>query len=189
MGVHGARKGELRSRFARWSHCFVRNAPCYHPSCCGHNRGRMPTHTKGGTRIESWSSPEALAACPVDTTAGCGPGLGTHPLPRMNSTNSGNLCSAAYNGMLHPLLPMRFSAMIWYQVCQYCAAHCIWCTHFVPWCVFCCWSPVYLFSAAWNTCWGFWSVDSLCAVRFCTMYVAVGRVQPRRIRRDVGWAP
>jgi hypothetical protein len=68
----------------------------------------------GGTRIESWSSPDALKACPVDTTAGCGPGLG-HVGQRMNSTNSGNLCSAAYNGMLHPILPMRLKAMIWYQ--------------------------------------------------------------------------
>ena len=33
----------------------------------------------------------------------------------MNSTNSGNLCSADYNGMLAPILPMRFKAMIWYQ--------------------------------------------------------------------------
>lgn len=33
----------------------------------------------------------------------------------MNSTNSGNLCSADYNGMLAPILPMRFTAMLWYQ--------------------------------------------------------------------------
>jgi hypothetical protein len=69
----------------------------------------------GGTRIESWSSPDALKACPVDTTAGCGPGLGNNPYGRMNSSNSGNLCSAAYNGMLHPILPMRLKAMLWYQ--------------------------------------------------------------------------
>lgn len=68
----------------------------------------------GGTRIESWSSPDALAACPVDTTAGCGPPLlGPNEWARMNSSNSGNLCSAAYNGMLHPILPMRFLAMLW----------------------------------------------------------------------------
>ena len=48
----------------------------------------------GGTRIESWSSPDALAACPADTTAGCGPPLlGPGQWPRMNSSNSGNLCS------------------------------------------------------------------------------------------------
>jgi sialate O-acetylesterase len=70
----------------------------------------------GGTRIESWSSPDALAQCPDDTTAGCGPPIGgSSQMGRMNSTNSGNLCSAAYNGMLHPLLPMRFKAMLWYQ--------------------------------------------------------------------------
>lgn len=69
----------------------------------------------GGTRIESWSSPDALSSCPADTTAGCGPPIGGQ-WARMNSTNSGNLCSAAWNGMLHPILNMRFAAMLWYQV-------------------------------------------------------------------------
>ena len=40
----------------------------------------------GGTRIESWSSQDALAQCPADTTAGCGPGLGPNPGYRMNSS-------------------------------------------------------------------------------------------------------
>ena len=83
----------------------------------------------GGTRIEAWSSPEALAECSGDGTAKCGACCSdstggwcseqqpaTAPAcPRMNSTNSGNLCSADYNGMLAPLFPMRLKAMLWYQ--------------------------------------------------------------------------
>jgi len=82
----------------------------------------------GGTRIEAWTSPEGLAKCPGEGTAKCGPCCDTTDLwckthapasapacGRMNSTNSGNLCSADYNGMLAPILPMRFKAMLWYQ--------------------------------------------------------------------------
>ena len=85
----------------------------------------------GGTRIEAWTSPDALAKCSGDGTAKCGlcctdtndtsgagwckkqQPKGSSACVRMNSTNSGNLCSAAYNGMMAPLLPMRFKAMIW----------------------------------------------------------------------------
>jgi hypothetical protein len=84
----------------------------------------------GGTRIEAWTSPEGLAKCSGEGTAKCGAccteGIGgwceeqepasAPACARMNSSNSGNLCSADYNGMLAPLLPMRFKAMLWYQV-------------------------------------------------------------------------
>ena len=48
----------------------------------------------GGTRIESWSSPDALAACPATTTAGCGsvgrnPPLATENLPRPHQCSLG----------------------------------------------------------------------------------------------------
>ena len=33
----------------------------------------------------------------------------------MNSSNSGNLCSSAFNGMLWPIRRMRFAAMLYYQ--------------------------------------------------------------------------
>ena len=85
---------------------------------------------KQGTRIEAWTSPDGLAKCSGEGTAKCGPCCQQKGDPwctktdppsapacgRMNSTNSGNLCSADYNGMLAPILPMRFKAMIWYQV-------------------------------------------------------------------------
>lgn len=87
----------------------------------------------GGTRIESWISPIALSQCPGTGTSKCGPclsGLDTEQHPqsqpkqefrpyqvcaRMNSTNSGNLCSCNYNGMMYPIRKMRFRAMLWYQ--------------------------------------------------------------------------
>ena len=71
----------------------------------------------GGTRIESWMSPSAVASsCEAESegTARCGPAFGGED-ERMNSTNSGNLCSANYNGMLHPLRFMQLTAMVWYQ--------------------------------------------------------------------------
>eukprot|EP00040_Diaphanoeca_grandis_P015059 m.76667 g.76667 ORF g.76667 m.76667 type:complete len:607 (+) comp24921_c0_seq2:190-2010(+) len=81
----------------------------------------------GGTRIESWMSPAALDKCPGLRTAKCGPCCTdfkwcnvTEPsnapaCARMNSTNSGNLCSGNYNGMLVPIAQMRFKSMLWYQ--------------------------------------------------------------------------
>ena len=82
----------------------------------------------GGTRIEAWTTQEGLEQCPGDGTAKCGPCCVasskwcTSKEPsskpacgRMNSSNSGNLCSADFNGMLAPILPMRFRAMVWYQ--------------------------------------------------------------------------
>merc|ERR1711971_349127 len=76
----------------------------------------------GGTRIEAWQSPTALQQCPGTGTAKCGPCLSSitsqslgAACKRMNSSNSGNLCSCNYNGMLHPIRKMKFNAMIWYQ--------------------------------------------------------------------------
>jgi len=77
----------------------------------------------GGTRIEAWQSPASLATCPGTGTAKCGPCLGKgrqrqglgQACARMNSSNSGNLCSCNYNGMLRPIRKMKFKSMLWYQ--------------------------------------------------------------------------
>ena len=79
----------------------------------------------GGTRIEAWTSADALGACPGLNTSGCGPCVvwqgggapagGDAACPRMNSTNSGNLCSANTNGMLAPLRKMVFAAALFMQ--------------------------------------------------------------------------
>ena len=83
----------------------------------------------GGTRIEAWTSPAGLAQCEGEGTAKCGPCCSEGVIPgwckttepadkkpfcaRMNSTGNGNLCSGLFNGMLAPILPMRFKAMLW----------------------------------------------------------------------------
>ena len=55
----------------------------------------------GGTAIQSWTSP--------DTNYRCG------PLQTPGTNDSRNQPSAAYNAMIHPILPMRFRAVLWYQ--------------------------------------------------------------------------
>ena len=52
----------------------------------------------GGTDIESWSSPDALARCPGS-----------------NKTDG----SVRYNAMISPLLNMTISGWVWYQVCRW----------------------------------------------------------------------
>ena len=60
----------------------------------------------GGTRVEAWSSPDALSQC---APAAPEPNCSAYP-PGVNS------CSVLWNGMIAPILPMRFSAVLWYQV-------------------------------------------------------------------------
>ena len=64
----------------------------------------------GGTRIYSWSPPEAVAACP--------------PPPNFNASTCDNPCSAShlFNGMIAPLAigPLPLAAIIWYQVSACC---------------------------------------------------------------------
>ena len=60
---------------------------------------------------------DALAGACADEargTAACGPPV-DGDWARMNSSNSGNLCSADFNGMLAPLWSMRFAALAWFQ--------------------------------------------------------------------------
>ena len=55
----------------------------------------------GGTIVEAWTSP--------DTNTKCGPI--TSPAPN----GFPNDPSSVYNAMIHPLLPARFAAVLWYQ--------------------------------------------------------------------------
>ena len=54
----------------------------------------------GGTRIEAWSSPQALEVC-----------FGDDVLPGIDE----NAASVLYNSMIHPFLPMPIYGGIWYQ--------------------------------------------------------------------------
>jgi hypothetical protein len=69
----------------------------------------------GGTRVEAWSSPDALAKCPgaeeADATveASAAAILFNDPPPDPNTA------SALYNGMIAPILPLRFKLATWYQ--------------------------------------------------------------------------
>ena len=51
----------------------------------------------GGTMVETWTSPDVIAQ------GECG------PLP------TGSVPSMCYNALIHPLLPMTFTAVLWYQ--------------------------------------------------------------------------
>jgi len=101
------------------------SAICYGAALTIFNKTNVPIGLVqaawGGTRIEAWMSPSAVSSpsmCVDESvgTARCGPAFGGEDGDRrMNSTNSGNLCSANYNGMLHPLKFMQFDGMMWYQ--------------------------------------------------------------------------
>ena len=59
----------------------------------------------GGSVVDAWTSPDALSKC--------GPLV---PLPAGRYENLPfNYPSVLYNAMVHPLLPMRFTAVLWYQ--------------------------------------------------------------------------
>jgi len=59
--------------------------------------------TWGGTRIEAWSSPDALRVCFGDDQSSNGP------------ESDPNDASALWNAMINPLLPMPIFGGIWYQ--------------------------------------------------------------------------
>ena len=82
------------------------------------------TITVGGTPIEAWSSASSILDGTPHIYGGhgtCGgtvPPLNTHPGP----VNGNGTCnphsrgaSSLYNGMVAPFLPMRVSAILWYQ--------------------------------------------------------------------------
>jgi sialate O-acetylesterase len=56
----------------------------------------------GGTPIEAWSSPAALAQCPRTPLA-----TGATPSPTADST--------LWNAMVHPLLRTSIKGVVWYQ--------------------------------------------------------------------------
>ena len=58
----------------------------------------------GGTFIEAWSPPEALASCGVDDD-----GVG----------NAQNHNEYLWNAMVHPFLRMSIRGVLWYQVPEY----------------------------------------------------------------------
>ena len=58
----------------------------------------------GGTFIEAWSPPEALASCGVDDD-----GVG----------NAQNHNEYLWNAMVHPFLRMSIRGVLWYQVAEY----------------------------------------------------------------------
>jgi sialate O-acetylesterase len=53
----------------------------------------------GGTRVEAWSSPEALSQC----------------FTNVGGANPPNGASQLYNAMIHPLIPLPIYGAIWYQ--------------------------------------------------------------------------
>ena len=57
----------------------------------------------GGTQVAAWTS--------NDTNLACGP----LPVPYGTDNAPRNWPSVEYNAMIHPLLPMRFRAVLWYQ--------------------------------------------------------------------------
>ena len=59
----------------------------------------------GGSAIEVWSSPAALARCPGSAA----------PSHKCRGTAAGGAASCMYNGMIHPLLNTTIKGAIWYQ--------------------------------------------------------------------------
>merc|ERR1719210_1844021 len=55
----------------------------------------------GGTRIESWMSPEALQVCGNS--------------PYVNNNTPRNTYSSLYNAMIHPLTKLDIKGVLWYQ--------------------------------------------------------------------------
>jgi len=83
----------------------------------------------GGTRVEAWSSPDALKKCP-GKFAHYEP-FGEQPdeaetnvrrqqLQKMDMPGQNN-ASVLFNAMIHPLLPMRFKLALWYR--QFSSTH------------------------------------------------------------------
>lgn len=60
----------------------------------------------GGTRIDQWQTPKAIATCP------------------QNGTRPGS--SQLFNGMINPFVGLQLSAVVWYQVRTGLLLVCIW---------------------------------------------------------------
>ena len=94
----------------------------------GAPRQRFPigiiTITVGGTPIEAWSSASSILDGTPSVYGGNGTCGGTVPPPNASHrpANGNGTCnphsrgaSSLYNGMIAPFLPMRISAILWYQ--------------------------------------------------------------------------
>jgi len=66
----------------------------------------------GGTYVQAWSSPDALAKCPKSAAAQISVKLPPHA--NLGGDNP-NQPSVLYNAMIHPLLGLKFSGAFWYQ--------------------------------------------------------------------------
>ena len=62
----------------------------------------------GGTRVEAWSSPDALKKCQKETEESP---MATEP----QTTASPNDPSVLWNAMIHPFLNMTIKGAVWYQ--------------------------------------------------------------------------
>jgi sialate O-acetylesterase len=60
----------------------------------------------GGTYIQTWSSPDALAKCKKEISV---------PASILRANDDPNQPSVLYNGMIHPLLKYAFFGATWYQ--------------------------------------------------------------------------
>eukprot|EP00211_Chloroparvula_japonica_P005316 CAMPEP_0119136526 /NCGR_PEP_ID=MMETSP1310-20130426/21606_1 /TAXON_ID=464262 /ORGANISM="Genus nov. species nov., Strain RCC2339" /LENGTH=811 /DNA_ID=CAMNT_0007127523 /DNA_START=185 /DNA_END=2620 /DNA_ORIENTATION=- len=77
----------------------------------------------GGTVIEAWSSPDALATCGTSSAAGAAATMRASAqdvdltLARRTerSDTDPSTPSSLYNGMIHPLLHLKLSGALWYQ--------------------------------------------------------------------------
>jgi sialate O-acetylesterase len=72
----------------------------------------------GGTRIQAWMSPEALASCSGDAVAESS-SYDEDSLSfkhnNMTTTNDPNAPTVLYNAMVHPFLPLSIRTTLWYQ--------------------------------------------------------------------------
>ena len=64
----------------------------------------------GGTNIQAWTPPEALASCGVAPTH-------FTPSPKISCPPYCN-SSSLFNGMISPLLNYAIHHVVWYQVCN-----------------------------------------------------------------------
>jgi sialate O-acetylesterase len=67
----------------------------------------------GGTRVEAWSSPDALAKCPSAEEEDAA--VDSSDAAILFNDPDPNNSSVLFNGMIAPILPMRFKLATWYQ--------------------------------------------------------------------------
>ena len=66
----------------------------------------------GGTRVEAWTRPVGISKCATGSIKN-----GTNWMNTCTIKNgTQNECHALFNGMVNPILPMRFNFALWYQV-------------------------------------------------------------------------